>query len=195
MIFRDNFKQRRPSPGPFGVVLRCSYGHFISNAMPLLHQMQRFNSPQTPKSHRCLGLPPTTALTAPAVGPARSSRVHTCMTTALFCVLSILCIPIPYHASFVAPHVHNGFFSWLLSARPTRRPTPRPQEWSATIQAKRASSSGQETSATALVYDHSIRSRQEDFERLGRMHESDVGANKSVEQVGDKSTDILAGVV
>ena len=95
--------------------LRCLHAHAMPTAMSMLHQMHPFHSPQTQNYHRCHGLPPTKALTAPAVGLAWSSRHGTCMPTALCCVLCILSTQIPFYLSFSNVPLHNDFFSWRLS--------------------------------------------------------------------------------
>lgn len=77
--------------------------------------MHPFNPPQTHNYHRCHGLPPIKALTAPAGGLAWSSRHGTCMSTPLCCALCILCTQIPFYLSFFNVPVHNDFFSWRLS--------------------------------------------------------------------------------
>ena len=95
--------------------LRCLHAHAMPTAMPMLHQMHPFHSPQTQNYHRCHGLPPTKALTAPAVGLAWSSRHGACMSTHLCCDLCILVTQIPFYLSFSNVPVQNDFFSWRLS--------------------------------------------------------------------------------
>lgn len=83
--------------------------------MPLLHQMLRFNSPQSLKFPRCHGLPHATSLRASPGLLTRSSRQHPCMANRLCCILCISFMFLLFHHNSVDFLLHKGFFSWILS--------------------------------------------------------------------------------